>query len=498
MSRRNGAGRAARVRVAAVMPAAAVMLAVVVFGLALLAGGSSSALAQTSKFPDVSRSLPSYDAIGFLSSAGVISGYEDGTFGPGDTLKRGQATKMLVLWKGVPLITGASSFPDLDGTYCSYVETACDQGWITGFPDGRFKPYSTLTRQQMAIIMVRAMGWEEMALALSAARVDEILSKFSDRADIAEVALPYVAMAVSGGLFGGYDGRFAPGEGITRGQFCLVVYRAEASMRAVITGVRSSSDYDNKTRVVFDLSRAPGSVTATASPDGFLCIDYTSGLADGSLSRTIGSTEVVSVGAAQWKYDPRTVRITLDLGRYRTFRVMSLEPSEGYGHRIVVDVFRCPERLTGDGPPLICIDPGHGGSDSGAVGVSGTKEKDVNLAISLLVAANLRRAGLRVMMTRETDVAVDLHERAAMANAAGAGIFVSVHNNASGDGGDGPNGTETFYPGTPETYCPEGRLLAEAIQRNLVEALGSADRGARTHWNRLVVLSETEMTAALV
>jgi N-acetylmuramoyl-L-alanine amidase len=484
------AGRSARDRVLAVT------LGVVLLAGILLTGTSSDAWAQTPKFPDVGPSLPSYDAIGFLNSAGIISGYQNGTFGPGDTLKRGQATKMLVLWKGVTPINGKSTFPDVDSTYRSYVETACAQGWITGFSDGRFKPYSTLTRQQMAIIMVRAMGWEQSALALSAEQIDEILSKFSDRADIADVAVPYVAMAVSGGLFGGYDGRFAPKEGITRGQFCLVVYRAESSSAAIITGVRSASDYEDRTRVVFDLSRAPGKVTAAATPDGFLTIDYTGGIASGNLSQVIGSTEVVSVSAAQ--RDLRTVRITLDLGRYRTFRVMSLEPSEGYGYRIAVDVFRCPKRLTGDGPPLICIDPGHGGTATGAIGVSGAFEKDLNLAISLLVADNLRLAGLGVMMTRETDVAVDLHERAAMANAAQAGLFVSIHNNASGGGEDAPNGTETFYPGTPETYCPEGRLLAESIQRNLVEALGSADRGARTHWYSLVVLAETEMTAALV
>jgi N-acetylmuramoyl-L-alanine amidase len=43
----------------------------------------------------------------------------------------------------------------------------------------------------------------------------------------------------------------------------------------------------------------------------------------------------------------------------------------------------------------------------------------------------------------------------------------------------------------------EGKLLAEAIQRNLLEALDSVDRGARTHWVNLVVLAETDMPAAL-
>jgi N-acetylmuramoyl-L-alanine amidase len=470
-----------------------VLLAAVLF-IALAVLAPSSAQAQGLSYPDVGESLPSYDAIGFLSGAGIISGYQDGNFGPGDALKRGQATKMLVLWKGVSPVTDGPSFPDLDDTYRSYVETACAEGWITGYPDGRFKPYSTLTRQQMAIIMVRAMGWEEAALALSASQVDEVLAVFSDQVKIAAIARPYVAMAVSKGLFGGYNGGFSPAEGITRAQFCLVVFRAELSLRAVIEEVRSASDYPTKTRVVIDLSRAPDTVAAGISADGLLTIDFTGGAIAGTLSQAIESLEVTNVSARQVKYDPRTVRITLDLGRYQTFRVMSLGPSEDQGDRIVVDITRRTTGPEGDGPPLVCVDPGHGGDALGAVGVSGANEKDVNLAICLLLAEDLRQAGLRVMMTREDDRRVELQDRAAMANTALASVFVSVHNNAATSDAEG---TETFYWGTSEEWSPDGKLLAEAIQRNLIEALGSKNRGAQTHWNNLVVLAETEMTSVL-
>ena len=139
------------------------------------------ALAQTPSFPDVDPSLPAYEAIGFLSSASIISGYQDGTFGPSDTLKRGQATKMLVLWQELPMVSGEPSFPDVDDVYRDYVETASAQGWITGYADGRFKPYSTLSRQQMAIIIVRAMGWESMAGGLSSEDVDDTLAAFRRR-----------------------------------------------------------------------------------------------------------------------------------------------------------------------------------------------------------------------------------------------------------------------------------------------------------------------------
>jgi N-acetylmuramoyl-L-alanine amidase len=472
-----------------------VAFAVVAMMVAFAAFEPAPALAHSSSFPDVSESSSAHDAIEYLTGAGVVSGFKGGMFAPGDTLKRGQATKVLVLWKRVALVANGSSFTDLDDVYRSYVQTASAQGWITGYPDGSFKPYATLTRQQMAIIMVRAMGWDAEARKLSASQIDTTLSAFSDQLQIAAVARPYVALAVMRGLFGGSDGYFNPRDGITRAQFSLVVFRAELSTLAVIQQVHFADDYPDKTRVVIDLSRAPGEVTAAISAEGALTVDYTGGAIAGTLSQPVGSCEVKSVGARQLKYAPRTVRVTLDLARYQTFRVMSLAPSEDKGHRIVVDAFRRVDGPLGDGPPLICVDPGHGGEDSGAIGVAGTKEKDLNLAIGLFLAQNLRDAGLRVMMTREDDTLPTLQGRADLANAAPASLFVSVHNNAAGD--PEANGTESFYWGTPEDYSAEGKLLAEAIQRNLVAAIGSVDRGARTHWRNLVVLAETDMTAAL-
>jgi N-acetylmuramoyl-L-alanine amidase len=277
-----------------------------------------------------------------------------------------------------------------------------------------------------------------------------------------------------------------------------VVFRAELSKRAVITDVRSSSDYSDKTRVVLDLSRAPGSVAVSASPDGKLIIDYSNGVISGPESEVIsGSTSVKGVATRQASYQGRVVRITLDLGRYRTFRVMSLAPSEGKGYRIAVDVFNRVDGPVGEGPPLVCIDPGHGGSDTGAIGATGTKEKDINLAIGLLVADDLKKAGLQVMMTRSDDSFPALHDRPDMANAANANLFVSIHNNANGSSGTSDvNGTETYYFGNDVAFSPTGALLAQAIQSSLVAAIGSTDRGIKTA--AFVVLAGTNMTSALV
>ncbi|MGI5940494.1 MAG: N-acetylmuramoyl-L-alanine amidase [Thermoleophilia bacterium] len=459
----------------------------------------SPAAAQSTAFSDVNEEMVAYDAIRFMAGAGVISGYSDGSFRPSNTLTRGQATKVLVLWQRVPLTKAAGySFSDVDSVYRPYVSAAVAQRWVGGYADGLFRPYSTLTRQQMAVIMVRALGWDTQARNLSSASVQKTLAAFSDSRDIASNARAYVALAVDRGLFGGSNGRFLPNSGITRAQFTLVVFRADLSQCAVIQRVRFSSDYDDKTRVVFDLSRAPGKITSAVTADGNLTVDYTGGALAAPMSQAIGSPEVASVDARQYAYNPRTVRVTLNLTSYRTFKVMSLAPSgDNSCHRIVVDLYRCvAETPKRDGPPLICIDPGHGGSASGAIGVSGSLEKDINLDIAKFVAADLRAAGLEVLMTRDDDRFVGLQERANIANAAQATLFVSIHCNAINNAD--VKGTETFYEGTAADYDPESKLLAEAIQRALVKALGSKDRGAKTWYGQtLVVLAKSTMTGVL-
>lgn len=81
---------------------------------------------------------------------------------------------------------------------------------------------------------------------------------------------------------------------------------------------------------------------------------------------------------------------------------------------------------------VIVVDAGHGGGDYGAIGYSGTREKDVTLAIAREIATELRRIkSLKVIMTRNDDKTVSLEQRAQIANSAGADLFISVHANAN-------------------------------------------------------------------
>ncbi len=93
---------------------------------------------------------------------------------------------------------------------------------------------------------------------------------------------------------------------------------------------------------------------------------------------------------------------------------------------------------------VIVIDPGHGGEDSGAVGKSGLAEKEVTLDIAQRLKDLLKKEkGLKVILTRETDVLIPLEERTQIANRNEADLFISIHTNASKK--RTARGCETFF-----------------------------------------------------
>lgn len=128
-------------------------------------------------------------------------------------------------------------------------------------------------------------------------------------------------------------------------------------------------------------------------------------------------------------------------------------------------------------PPLkIVLDPGHGGSDPGAVGVDGVAEKNVVLEIAKKLAAELNGKGdFDVVLTRDADVFVPLEERTARANLENADLFVSVHANASGS--EKQSGTETYYLNNTKDRAT---LRLAKMENGLRSVVGSesADRDA--------------------
>ena len=198
------------------------------FAVLLAAPGTQAVQAHPSTFPDVAETNPAHEAIESLAAIGVVNGFESGDFHPGDPVTRAQATKMLVSWRGAPLDGPQSSFPDVYGIHSAYVETASNAGWVTGYPDGTFRPQASLTRQQTAIVVVRSLGLATTAEALTAEEIREALAGFSDWGALSSAARPHVALAVMRGLFAGDGDRLDPAIPITRAQLCLVLHRATA------------------------------------------------------------------------------------------------------------------------------------------------------------------------------------------------------------------------------------------------------------------------------
>jgi len=123
------------------------------------------------------------------------------------------------------------------------------------------------------------------------------------------------------------------------------------------------------------------------------------------------------------------------------------------------------------GTKLVVLDPGHGGSEPGAVGEGGLREADLNLAVAKAAAAVLESDGVSVALTRTTDMRLTLAARAAMARAAGARAFVSIHHNAAPDGPSDSPGTEVWY----QVDDPESRRLAGIIYEDVFAVMSGYD-----------------------
>lgn len=130
---------------------------------------------------------------------------------------------------------------------------------------------------------------------------------------------------------------------------------------------------------------------------------------------------------------------------------------------------------------IVAIDPGHGGFDPGKVGISGSLEKDINLAISFKVRKKLEKKGVQVVMTRTTDDAIcnpedrnkkmtDMRNRVEIINASNAAIAVSIHQNSFTD--NSSKGAQVFY----YTGSKEGEKLAKILQNQIRETVGDNNR----------------------
>jgi len=172
-------------------------------------------------FEDVPASSWMYPYVEYLVSRGIVSGYADNTFRPGNEATRGQFSKMIVLGMGWPVETPANpQFADVPRghTFYGHIETAYRRGLIGGYecggegepcPGAYFRPGNNITRGQIAKIVVRAKDWPLL---------DPPQPTFSD-VPPGSTFYTYVETVVAHGIASGYNDRtFRPGNSATRAQ----------------------------------------------------------------------------------------------------------------------------------------------------------------------------------------------------------------------------------------------------------------------------------------
>jgi N-acetylmuramoyl-L-alanine amidase len=264
----------------------------------------------------------------------------------------------------------------------------------------------------------------------------------------------------------------------------------------------------SKLRLVIDTSD-PVKVTSNLNgKNGSQLIVDISGAAVGSLDNSVTLDGQIANKATFIKKDNNNSQVVVDLSAmisdsdYKVFTLKSDEINKKT-FRVVVDINKVVPKAeynfsAGLRNKVIAIDPGHGGSDPGAIGPNKLQEKTVTLAVAQRVQALLESAGAKVLMTRKTDVDVfgpnasavdELNARTVAANNNKADVFVSIHINAFSNPTVG--GTATYYY-QKSNYDV---LLASCIQSGLVGSAGLQDRG--TYAAGFYVIKRTQMPAVL-
>ena len=172
---------------------------------------------------------------------------------------------------------------------------------------------------------------------------------------------------------------------------------------------------------------------------------------------------VTYVRASQFMTNPEITRVVVTLRR----KVPYVVRTEAGGTRLILEL-----EQAGNRGHVVALDPGHGGKDPGAIGPTGLKEADVVLDIALRTRDLLNRDGIRVVMTRDRDIFVEVVDRPRIAREQGATIYISIHANASVTAS--VSGSETYY------NSPQSLALAQMIQEELARALGLPSRGVKT------------------
>ena len=181
------------------------------------------------------------------------------------------------------------------------------------------------------------------------------------------------------------------------------------------------------------------------------------------------------------------LRIVIDLKQGVRAKSFVLEPNERYGHRLVVDMAPkvgglpaagsspATAKPAANGPRdlIVAIDAGHGGEDPGAIGVNGTPEKDITLAIARKLANLINReTGMRAHLVRDGDDYLGLYKRIELGRQYDADLFVSIHADANQQDQDA-SGSSVFVLSKDGATSTQAKWLAD--KENNADRIGGVN-----------------------
>jgi len=269
-------------------------------------------------------------------------------------------------------------------------------------------------------------------------------------------------------------------------------YRIIIQGDGVFKGYKSFA-YDSPERFGIDIKNAAlamdgGSIDADHDNMIFDSVRFSQ--FDGETVRIVVDLAEKVAGKVSFSSDKSSIFIDFDKAQNEEYENLGDVTEDGLD---VVDW-----RATGK---LVVIDPGHGGIDTGSQairdGVEILNEKDINLDVAMRLNEMLMEAGVSTYILRETDTSISLYDRPALANAANADLYVSIHNNSS----DNPSarGVEVFYnsKANESDYGIYSKELAELAYQELIRTIGTTGRGAKSE-PAYAVLNKTNMPAIII
>ncbi|MDE6182392.1 MAG: S-layer homology domain-containing protein [Eubacteriales bacterium] len=211
-------------------------------------------------FTDIPATHWASEAIGRLSSAGIIQGMPNGTFNANGNTKRADMAVMLVRLLGINE-TFSENFSDVapNAYYANAVGIAREYGIITGSTDGKFNPNANISRQDTMVMIARIL----QNLGISVNNDTSVLAQFSDSANISQYALESTAILVNAGIINGNDGKINPKAPITRAEIAVVMNKLYSIIEESKKTATTTTEATTETTTAKD-----GSTETTTSKDG--------------------------------------------------------------------------------------------------------------------------------------------------------------------------------------------------------------------------------------